>query len=366
MRRIFVSAGEPSGDRHAASVIRALRETIPELVVHGIGGSDLARSGAELLEQCHNLSAMGLVEVLGTIPAHWRLLRAVDRRIASEHYDVALLVDYPGFNLRLAEILSARGVPVIYYIAPQLWAWGRWRVATLRRCVRHLAVILPFEEPFFRAHRVPSTFVSHPLLDDPHPPCRIDARRRLGIGATERVLAVFPGSRSGERRRHWAPFQDTARRLRDQLPDVQVVVAGWAEDLSPVEGFRYHDDAQTVLAAADAALCKSGTSTLQSALADVPMVIAYRMHPLSFAVARRVVRVPHIGLVNLVAQRDIAPECLQRQAHPDILGRWLVRLLEQGGSDAAYQRSWFPAVRSALGTPGAAHRVAELALAHAA
>ncbi|MDH3367978.1 MAG: lipid-A-disaccharide synthase, partial [Gemmatimonadota bacterium] len=228
MNRLFVSAGEPSGDRHAAAVVTALRSVIPELIVDGIGGPRLAESGVELLERSERLSAMGLAEAAGTIPAHWRLLRAVERRVASHRYDAAILVDYPGFHLRLAGALTAQGVPVIYYIAPQLWAWGRARFGTLRHYVRHLAVILPFEESFFREHGIPTTFVSHPLLDDPQPLPRADARRLLGITASERVLAVFPGSRPVEQRRHWEPFRDTARRVCSDLPGLRVVVAGRA------------------------------------------------------------------------------------------------------------------------------------------
>ncbi|MDH3458200.1 MAG: lipid-A-disaccharide synthase [Gemmatimonadota bacterium] len=366
MNRLFVSAGEPSGDRHAASVVTALRHVIPDLTVDGVGGPRLAESGVELLERSERLSAMGLAEAAGVIPAHWRLLRAVERRVASHRYDAAILVDYPGFHLRLAGALTARGVPVIYYIAPQLWAWGRWRFATLRRCVRHLAVILPFEEALFREHGIPTTFVSHPLLDDPPSPDRDDARRRLGLTSFDRVLALFPGSRPVEQRRHWEPFRDTARRLCRDLPGLRVVVAGPALELSTANSqFVFHDDARTVLAAADVALCKSGTSTLQAALANVPMVIAYRMHPLTFAVARRLVRVPHVGLVNLLAQRDVAPECLQGQVRPAILGQRIADLFE-GEAVAARQREEFDGIRRALGTPGAARRVAELTLRYAA
>lgn len=366
MKRIFVSAGEPSGDRHAALVVTALRNTISDLTVDGIGGPCMARSGAELLARCERLSAMGLVEMAGTIPVHWKLLRQVERRVASQPYDAAILVDYPGFHLRLAEALTTQGVPVIYYIAPQLWAWGHWRFAALRRRVSHLAVILPFEESLFREQGIPTTFVSHPLLDHADPPLRIDARRRLGVAGSEPVLAVFPGSRSAEQRRHWQPFHDTARRLSIDFPDLRVVVAGRPGELVSADArFTYHEDPDTVLAAADAALVKSGTSTLQAALADVPMVIAYRMHPLTFAVARRVVQVPHVGLVNLLARREVVPECLQRQVRPEVLSRHLAAVLEDEGV-AARQRAEFATIRRALGTPGAARRVAALALEHAA
>jgi lipid-A-disaccharide synthase len=269
----------------------------------------------------------------------------------------------------MARRAARHGIPVVYYIAPQAWAWGAWRLARLREDVRHLAVILPFEEQFFRGHGVACTFVGHPLLDRPQVPERTAARRALSLGTGGRVLALFPGSRTVERHRLWRGFRDTAERLRDTVSDLAVVVAAprWAElELEGTDGMVRTTDATLALAAADAALCKSGTITLEAALADTPLVVAYRVHPLTFAAAKRLVRVPAIGLVNLVAQSDVAPEFVQRAATPEALTAALRPLLERDGATARRQRAAFREIRSRLGEPGAGRRVAELVLRHAA
>lgn len=358
--RALVSAGEPSGDRHAADVVELLRAEGTE--VAGVGGPRMAAAGAELLAGLDDLSAMGLAEAVGTLPAHLRLLRCLRRRLSDGHYDVAVLVDYPGFHLRVARAAAAAGVPVLYYIAPQLWAWGHWRLSALRACVQRLAVILPFEAPYFAAHGIPTTFVGHPLCDRPPPPDRDAARRLLHVPGAAPLLGLFPGSRAAEVRRLWPVFRDAARWLRGAVPELAVVVAA-------APGARYPDAAEVVVwpgdpavlhAAADAALCKAGTTTLEAALAGLPLVIAYRMHPVTYAAARRAVRVPYVGLVNLLAGRSVAPELLQAAATPAALGRSVLPLLDRESAAARAQRLAFAEVRDAMGPPGAARRVAEL------
>jgi lipid-A-disaccharide synthase len=364
---VLVSAGEPSGDAHAGAVVRALRTLAPDASVDAVGGEALRAAGARLLEHVDTLSAIGAAEVVGSVPHHLRLLRRLDAALAHGAYDAVLLVDYPGFHLRLARRAARHGVPVLYYVAPQLWAWGGWRVRQLRATVRHLAVILPFEERFFRERGVPCTFVGHPLLDRPPPPSREDARHRLGLDGPGPVLALFPGSRPAERRRHWWPFAEAAERVRQVHPDVRIVIVGQAGNYprAPTE-VQWSDDPRQALAAADAALCKSGTSTLEAALAGTPMVVAYRLHPLTFAVARRLVRVPHVALVNLIAGRPVVPELLQHDATPARLCAAVLPLLQRDGKATERQRAALAGVAGQLGTPGAAQRVATLTLELAA
>lgn len=195
--RVFLSAGEPSGDRHAAALVRELTLRDPTVKIEGVGGDGMREAGAVLLEDLTHLGAMGLLESAGGLVHHVKLLRRLANRIASGRYDLVILVDYPGLHLRVARAAARHGVPVLYYIAPQVWAWGRWRLAALRRAVRKLAVILPFEERFFRRHGIAAEFVGHPLLEQPHPD-RASARRTLGIAPDTPVLGLFPGSRPGE------------------------------------------------------------------------------------------------------------------------------------------------------------------------
>jgi lipid-A-disaccharide synthase len=364
--RVLVSAGEPSGDDHAAAVARVLARLEPRLDIDAVGGNALRSAGASVIADLDQLSAVGTVEAVGSAGAHIRLLRRLDRRLAAGDYRAVLLVDYPGFNLRLARRAAQHGVPVIYYIAPQLWAWGAWRAATLRATVRHLAVVLPFEETYFRTLDIPCTFVGHPILDQPAAPTRTEARRLLEIDGAEPVLAVFPGRRKLERDRLWKPFRDAGVLLREAVPDLRIVVAAGEGTLAGLSGGRWSEDSATVLAAADVALCKSGTSTLEAALSGTPMVIAYRAHAISYWLAQHLVRVPHIGLVNLVAGRRVVPELLQRAARPASLRDALLPLLDPAGAAAARQMDAFDTIRAELGTPGASQRVAELLLAEAA
>ncbi|UCF40855.1 MAG: lipid-A-disaccharide synthase [Gemmatimonadota bacterium] len=362
MTRILVSAGEPSGDAHAARVVAALKQSHPALTIEGVGGPLMEAAGVELIAGIGQLGAVGLVEALRTLPVHWQLLKRLKRRLAAGRYDAVLVVDYPGFHLRLAAAARSADVPVLYYIAPQAWAWGGWRLRSLRERVRALAVILPFEEPYFRARDIPATFVGHPLLDGPAAPSREEARRTLGLDADRPVLAVCPGSRAVEVNRLLPTFRAAVRRLRHQVPGLEAVLldAAGAVGEDVPECSRWRGASATLFAAADAGLCKSGTTTLEAALAGMPMVVAYRMHPATFAIARRAVRVPDIALVNLVAGRRVVPELVQRAATDAALARAARPLLERDGAEATQQRAAFAAIRTAMGAPGAARRVAEL------
>ena len=360
--RIYVSAGEPSGDAHAAAVVTALRRRLPDATFEAFGGPGLEAAGAIVLDRMERMSVVGFVEALTKLPAHFRLLGRVGDAFRSGRYDLVILVDYPGYHLRAAAAARAAGIPVLYYIAPQMWAWGVGRVRKLTT-VQRLAVILPFEEPFFRQRGVPATFVGHPLRDRVPPPPRAEARRMLGLDPSRPMLGLFPGSRSQEIARLWPVFRDAAAAVLAEHPNAQVVVAGTPRGRYDRPGaiHIHRGDPLPVFAAADAGLCKSGTTTLEAALADLPMVIAYRLNPVSFAIAIRLLRVPHVGLVNLIAGREVAPEFLQAAATPQALAAAVLPLLD-GRSDAArHQRDELALVRERLGPPGAADRVARLA-----
>jgi lipid-A-disaccharide synthase len=361
--RIYVSAGEPSGDAHAAAVVTALRRRVPAVSVEAFGGPGLEAAGAVVLDRMERFSVVGFVEALWKLPAHLRLLSRVRAAFRDKRYDLVILVDYPGYHLRVAAEAHAAGIPVLYYIAPQMWAWAPGRVRKLS-AVRRLAVILPFEERFFREHGVAATFVGHPLKDRAPPPPRAEARRALGLEATRPVLGLFPGSRAQEVKRLWPAFRDAAARVLAAHPDVQVVAAGAPRSQYPQPGIiRIHmGDPLAVFAAADAGLCKSGTTTLEAALADVPMVIAYRLNPVSFAIAHRMLRVPHVGLVNLIAEREVSPELLQAAVTPAALADAALPLLDPHSGAARRQREGLALVRQRLGPPGASDRVAALAL----
>lgn len=368
MREVLFVAGETSGDLHASGVAAALRARAPELSQVGIGGSRMERAGVTLLEHTDRLAVMGFVEVLQHVPRHYALLAALRRRLRSGAVGLVVLVDYPGFNMKVAQAAHAAGVPVLYYITPQVWAWGAGRLRAMARTVARAAVILPFEEDLLRAHGIDATFVGHPLLDRAAEalPSRADARRALGIDAGAPVLGLFPGSRAQEIARHLDRFVATAQRLEARVPGLRVVVSaapGVALDAARARYPLVRDASFTVWRAADAALSKSGTSTLEAAVAGCALVIAYRTGAVSYGIARHLVTIPRIGLVNVVAGEPVAPEFLQGAARPETMADALAPLFEAGSPERTAQLAGLERVRVLLGTPGAAARVAEMALA---
>jgi lipid-A-disaccharide synthase len=361
--RIFLSAGEPSGDLHGAGVVRALRERYPGANIEALGGSQMEQAGATLRYRMEGLAAFGVVEVVTKIRAHYHLLRALQKDFQVGRYDLVILVDYPGFHLRVAEAAHAAGTKVLYYIAPQLWAWRPERARRLAAAVNRLAVVLPFEQTFFERLGLRSEYVGHPLIDRGPVPTREQARAQLNIPAGSRLLGIFPGSRAQEIRRLWKPFRDAAQKLLSEGACDRVLVAGTGTgeypNPGPVEVQR--GDPMTLFAAADAALAKSGTTTLEAALAGTPMVVAYKVHPVSWAIFQRVRTVRWVSLVNLVADREIVPELLQDHASAADLAAKLRPLLNSSDPRTIAQRQGLALVRERLGAPGASTRVVALA-----
>lgn len=311
-----------------------MRERWPDARLLGLAGPRMQAEGVEPVVDFERLAVMGFVEVLKDLPFFARLLRRTVRQLRSERVDLVIPIDYPGFNLRLAQRASRARVPVLYYIAPQVWAWHRSRAGKLAGVADRLAVILPFEEEVFREYGGDVRFVGHPLVDrTQQAPERQAFARELGLDPDRRILAVFPGSRAQEVERHLEAFIGAARRVVEARWHLQPVVVR----SSDVPESAYSDvtypvttDGAAALAHAHAALVKSGTTTLETALAGVPMVIAYRTHPATFWLARRLVDVEHVGLVNLVAGRRVAPELLQEEATPEALAAALLPLVDEG------------------------------------
>ena len=323
----------------------------------------MAAAGAILRRSIDGLSAMGLIEILGKIPAHWRLERELIRDFRAHRYDLIIPIDYPGFHVRLARAAKRAGIPVLWYIAPQMWGWRPGRAARFAHAVDRLAVVLPFEPEFFERAGVSATFVGHPLLDSDPSPGRQAARDGLGLPPDARVLAVFPGSRRGEVARLWRVMRDAALQLLADGRCTHVLVAGtgWGE-YGGHGGLRIvRDDPARVLAAADAVIAKSGTTTLQAALADVPMVVAYSINAVSAGLMRRLVTTRWFALPNLIAGREIVPELLQDRLTVDALVAAAGPLLEPGSDASRHQRDGLAEVRHRLGGPGASERVAQLA-----
>jgi len=374
MTAVLVSAGDASGDAHAAELVGALRKARPDLVCFGLGGPRLAEAGVAIEVPLAEVAVGGFVEVLGAVPrvlSAWRrLLRAArDRRPA-----LAILVDAPDLHIPLARRLRGAGVPILYYVAPQVWAWRTGRIRKLARRVDRMAVIFPFEVDAFAQSGLRADFVGHPLVDPlRRARARVDraaAREALGVADGEPLVLLLPGSRHNELR-HGLPLHlATAEALRRRVPaarfalalaptidraSVERAIAACAAPVRVVEGATHE-----AMIAADAALVKPGTAALELALLGCPHVAAARVHPLTAALARRLVRIPAWTLPNLIAGAPIVPEFLQDQAKPERIAEALAELL--AGPARERQLARLADVARRLGEGGAAERAAAIAL----
>ena len=368
---ILAVAGEASGDHHGAPVIRALMARWPDLQVRGVGGDEMQQAGMHIDHHCRDMAVVGLLEVLPRATHILRVYRDLKHRLATDPPDLLLLIDYAEFNMRMARLAHGCGVPVLYYISPQLWAWRRGRARKLARWVNRMAVIFPFEVDFYRQVGLQADFVGHPLLDHPiaaRDPVR--ARAELGLAEGHPVIGLLPGSRNKEIDNLLPDMLGAARKIRARYPqarfvlpvapdiaDAQIEPQVTAADL-PITTVR--NRFYETLQACDLVLVASGTATLQTALTATPMIILYRVAPLTYAIGRLLIRIPCIGLANIVAGTCVVPELIQNRVHPDTIAAEACALLD---NDQRRHEviARLEETRDKLGTPGAAQRVAEIA-----
>jgi len=371
-REIWIVAGEPSGDTHAAHLLRALAERAPEVSVRGYGGPKMRDAGATILHDLASDAIMGLFPVIVALPKIWRLFRQATKELRDRRPAALVLVDYPGFNIRLAARAHALGIPVIYYISPQVWAWASWRVKKLARIVDLMLVILPFEQEVYRTSGLDTRFVGHPLMDHlrtvAHDEDVITGLRR-GVADAAPLVGIFPGSRRHVVESLMPVFADAARRLRTMdgtekarfviacaqerfRPTIEAAVAG-IDDVIIDVGRPYE-----VMAAADVALTSSGTTTLEIAAHGTPFVLGYKVSPILYAVGRMLVNVDHIGLVNLVAGESIVPEHVGVRSFAAAAARDVHRLWTDAEARAG-QIAELEAVRDRLETEGSYARAAD-------
>ncbi len=366
-RRFLIVAGETSGDRHAARLVTALRAGGP-CVVRGLTGPALEAAGAERVASMDALSIIGFTSVLPRLPRIFGVYRALIEEARRFRPHAAVLVDAPGFNLRLGPRLKRLGVPVFYYIAPQVWAWHPERAAQMARWVDRLAVVFPFEEELFRAAGVPTRFVGHPLMEELAP--EVDAatlRAELGVAPGTPLLGLLPGSRRHELRAHVPVMAAAARALMRSRPGLVAVLAaapGYSRAAvealgGPLDGVRVVEGrTHAVQAHSTACAVASGTATLETALLGTPLAIVYRTSPLNHWIARRLITLERIGLPNIIAGEDVAPELIQAGLTSERLAAALAPWLDDLAARAA-ARAKVARVRARLGGPGAAARAAE-------
>ena len=367
----MISCGEPSGDLYAGALAVEIRRRSPDAAIFGLGGQRLMAGGGELLADYRGLSVTGFVEALKVLPRSLGVLNRLVDAARTEKPQVLVVIDFPDFNFRLAAAVKRLGIPVVYYISPQLWAWRKGRMEVMKRIADRVLVIFPFEEPIYRAAGVPVQFVGHPLVDLARAQEPKDAfLREIGLDPARPIVALLPGSRPNEVQRLLPVVRDAVRRIAEQLPGTQFVVAR-APSLDdrlfsrvkwnghrPAEVLARTDD---VLEIADVAVTASGTATVQSALHERPMVVVYRLSPLSYRLARRFVQVDNVAMVNLIAGRRIVPELIQDDCTADNIAAETVRLLTDA-ERAEQTRRALADVRARLGAPGASARAAEAVL----
>ena len=368
----MIVAGEASGDMYGAKVVAEAHRLDSSVRFFGIGGASMRRAGVETLVDSKEMAVMGLFEIISHIGVIYRAFRLLKSRILTDKPDLLILIDYPGFNLRLAAVAKRAGVKVLYYITPQVWAWHSSRAKKIARLVDHAAVILPFEAPFFEREGLPVTFVGHPLLEMAMPTMKkSDAQLEFGLDPQRRTVGLFPGSRLREITSLLPTMLESALILKERFPELQFILPVAAtvdselvkEKISAsglavkvVEGKNYD-----VMQTCDAIIAASGTVTMEIALFGVPMVIIYKTSPLTFAIGIRLLNVDHVGICNIVAGERVVPELLQNDAEPIKIAAEISNFFD----NPDYSRSVVEKllkVREKLGEPGASARVAGLAL----
>jgi lipid-A-disaccharide synthase len=376
--RVMISCGEPSGDLYAGALAGEILRLSPAATITGFGGDRLAAAGATLVENFSGLSVTGLVEVVRLLPRTYATYKRLVADADAMRPDVFVAIDFPDFNFTLARALKKRGIPIVYYISPQLWAWRAGRMKTMQRVVDRVLVIFPFEEDIYRQAGVPVEWVGHPLLDvQPATQARDAFLADNGISSSQPVLALLPGSRTNELREILPVLAAAAEPIREHVDGVQFVVARAPhlrdELFAPLRAVEaaggrvvtVEGRTDDVLASADAALVASGTVTVQGALHECPMVVVYRLSPLTYRVGKPFVRVDTYAMVNLVAGRRVVPELIQDDFTAGAVAREATRLLTDRSS-AERMRAELRDVRHKLGTPGASRRAAEAILQVAA
>jgi len=363
--RIFLSAGEASGDLHGAALAAQLRLLYPDAEIVGLAGPRMQEAGVVPIVDFEALNVMGFVEIVSRLPFFLSLRRTVVRILDQNPPDLVIPIDYPGFNLWLTRQAHRAGIPVLYYIAPQLWAWRQERARILADNAERVAVVFPQEESFLRNFGVEAVFVGHPLLDAAQTwESPSEAIVALGVDPKRPILGILPGSRPQEVACLLDPFLEAAAEVQRRRPEVQVLVSGAPhvpdDYYAAASDYTVVDDSVRVLRASTAVLTKSGTTTVQASLTGTPLVIAHRVHPLSYLLARRLVRVDSVGMVNLLAGERIAPEFVQH-LHSDEIADALEPLLDPDSSERKAMIESLQTVSGTLGEPGAPERVARMA-----
>ena len=368
VKSILIVAGEPSGDLHASNLVRELKKLKSDIRFFGLGGSLSKEAGVEIDHNISKLAVVALVDVLKNIFTIGRIFKGLLKKIDQERPDLAILVDYPGFNLRLAKELKKRDIPVIYYISPQIWAWGGNRIDIIKECVSKMLVFFKFEEDLYKKNGVSSEFVGNPLLEAVKITLPKDEiLKKYNLSKSRPVIALLPGSRAMEVRTLLGIMAGSAKIISEELKGAQFVVAKYKnmpasiyEEIlknSPLDIKIVDADAYNILSVSNFAIVASGTSTLETAIIGTPFVITYKVGIINYIAYKIVAKIKVLGLVNVIAGRVIVPEFLQYDATPEKIARESLEILRDDQKRST-MISELASVKASLGTPGASHRAA--------
>ena len=370
-KKVMIVAGEASGDLHGSNLVKAMHHIDPRIHFYGIGGERLKEAGVEIVANSSDMAVVGLTEVLSKLGFILKARRKLKKYLKEEHPDLLILIDYPDFNLPLAREARKNGVKVFYYISPQVWAWRKRRIYSIAKLVDRMAVILPFEAPIYERVKLDVSFVGHPLLDAVERKyTREEALKKFDLKDGVTTVGILPGSRNGEVMKLLPEMLKAAEILEHRLSSVQFIlpladtlnydfVAGIASQYS-ADVKIVKDNVYDVIGLSDIAMVASGTATLETALLETPMIIIYKISPVSYLMGRIFIDVDHIGMVNIIAGKTIVPEFIQNDANAEAMANEIFDILtnkprmDQTKQDLAK-------IRGKLGTPGAAERTARLA-----
>lgn len=371
VKNILIVAGEASGDLHAASLVKAIKGAHPRINFFGLGGRKLKQEGVNLYSDIVELAVVGFFEVLKNLRKFRKIFYGLLKEVDKVKPDLAVLVDYPGFNLRLAAELKKRGIPIVYYIGPQLWAWGENRVEIIKRLINHMVVVFKFEEALYKKHGIPVSFVGHPLLDTVNPKLsKEELFGQCGLNPDKLTFALLPGSREKEVKTLLPIMLDTARIIHTSLGD-QTQFLILRSSTVKEEVFKkalacynlpvrlISDMAYDGLSASDFALVASGTATLETAILGVPMVILYKVSFLTWLYLRMIIKIPYIGLVNVVKQEKFIAEFIQYNARPKRIADYILTILKDKIKLNQIKQDLY-SVASSLGEKGASARAAQI------
>ena len=371
MANILLVTGEASGDVHGAKLALALRELEPSITLVGVGGGHMAQAGVQLLPDIARVDAMG-VPGFHQLWVGWKTLRQLSSLVKHTRFDAIVLIDSPGMNLRLAKVAAQSSQPLIYYIAPQVWAWGRRRLHLIRKVIRRVLAILPFEEAYFRKEGIACDYVGHPLLDELADSYDVRHERKVfGLKPEQMVIGLLPGSRTKEVQDLLPTLLEACHIIQRQYPELQFILAQadslpdslLAQLLRGSSSVRLiKGKSNEVMAASDLVLVASGTATLQAALIGTPMVVVYRTSPLTYQIGKRLVTIPYLGLVNILAEKELVPEILHERATGHNIAQEALAILGDSTRQRVMKEN-FQVLRKSLGSPGASRRAAELILA---